>query len=58
MGGHDDAQHPSVSQFDVRAIVPNSDDSVEVANTMEDNSDGERPSMKFLRSMLSPRLQG
>ena len=41
VGGHDDAQHPSVSQFDVRATVPDSNDSVEVANTMEDHSDGE-----------------
>ena len=41
MGGHDVPQHPSASQPDVRATVPDHDDSVEVANTMEDHSDGE-----------------
>ena len=41
MGGHDVPQHPSASQLDVRATVPDFDDSVEVANTMDNHSDGE-----------------
>ena len=41
VGGHDVPQHPSASQFDIRATVPDFDDSVDVANTMEDHSDGE-----------------
>ena len=40
VSGQDDAQHPSVSD-DVRATVPDCDDSIQVANTMEDHSDGE-----------------
>ena len=59
VGGHDVAQHPSASQFDVRATVPDCDDSVEVANriilTVRVRG---VPSMKFLRvrSTLSRRL--
>ena len=41
VGGHDVPQHPSASQFDIRATVPDFDDSVDVATTMEDHSDGE-----------------
>ena len=45
----DDAQHPSVSEFDVRATDLDCDDSVQVANTMEDHPDGENVSMKFIK---------
>ena len=41
VGDNDVQQHLSASQPDVRATVPDFDDSVEVANTMVDHSDGE-----------------